>query len=55
MKTLKIIGIILLALIVIIVILGIVAPRNYHLDRSVVIAASKQLVFIRPSVIAPSG
>lgn len=45
MKALKIIGIILLVLIAIIVVLGTFAPKNYQVDRSVVIAAPKQLVF----------
>jgi len=45
MKILKIIGIIILILIAIIVVLGIVAPKNYHVERSIVIEAPKELVF----------
>lgn len=45
MKALKIIGIALLALIALIVILGIIAPKDYHVERSAVINAPGQLVF----------
>jgi effector-binding domain-containing protein len=45
MKALKIIGIVLLALIGVVIILGIVAPKSYHVDRSITIEAPKHLVF----------
>lgn len=45
MKALKIIGIILLMLVAVIVVLGVIAPKDYHVARSVVIDAPAQVVF----------
>lgn len=45
MKPLKIIGIIVLALIVLIAVLSLIAPKTYQVDRSIAIDAPKQLVF----------
>jgi effector-binding domain-containing protein len=45
MKALKIIGLILLGLVVIIAILGLVAPKKYFVERTIVIDAPKQIVF----------
>jgi effector-binding domain-containing protein len=45
MKVLKILGIIILAVILIVVLLGLVAPKDYHVERSINIDASKELVF----------
>ncbi|HEX9972495.1 MAG TPA: SRPBCC family protein [bacterium] len=45
MKVLKIIGIILLVLVALIAILGVIAPKDYSVERSVIINAPAQLVF----------
>jgi len=45
MKVLKIIGIIILALVLIVVVLGLIAPQSYHVERSIVINAPKDVVF----------
>lgn len=45
MKALKIIGIIILTIILVIVLLGLVAPKDYHVERSIIIDASKELTF----------
>lgn len=45
MKVLKVIGIIVLILIAVIIVLGLVAPKKYNVERSVVIDAPKELVF----------
>jgi effector-binding domain-containing protein len=45
MKILKIIGIVLLVLVALIVILGIIAPDEYSVERSAVINSPRQLVF----------
>jgi len=45
MKVLKIIGIIILVLIAIIVILGLIAPKEYSVERTVIVDAPKELVF----------
>lgn len=45
MKILKIIGIIILALVVLILVLGLIAPRKYHVERSTVIQAPRTLIF----------
>ncbi|MBN1541809.1 SRPBCC family protein [candidate division KSB1 bacterium] len=45
MKILKIIGIVLLVLIALFVVLGIVAPKHYSVERDTVIAAPQELVF----------
>ena len=46
MKLLKIVGIIILIIIAIMVILGLVAPKKYHVERTTVINAPKDLVFM---------
>ncbi len=45
MKVLKIIGIVILAIVAIVLILGLIAPRQYHVERSIVIQAPRALVF----------
>ena len=45
MKVLKILGIILLALVAVILILGLIAPKSYKVERTVSIEAPKSLVF----------
>lgn len=45
MKTLKVIGIILVVLIVIFFLLGLIMPRAYHVERSVSINAPGEIVF----------
>lgn len=45
MKALKIIGIIILALIALVIVLGLVAPKKYDVSRKVIIDAPGQLVF----------
>ena len=45
MKALKIIGVVLVSLILLIAILGLVAPKEYHIERSVEIDAPKEVVF----------
>ncbi len=45
MKVLKIIGIILLAAVVLIIVLGLIAPKKYAVERSIVIDAPKVVVF----------
>lgn len=46
MKALKIVGIIVLILIVLIIILGLIAPKRYHVERTTIIKAPKDLVFM---------
>ncbi|MFN7117217.1 MAG: SRPBCC family protein [Saprospiraceae bacterium] len=45
MKALKIIGILLAAVVVIVLLLGLVAPKSYHVERSIVIDAPRETVF----------
>jgi hypothetical protein len=45
MKALKIVGIILVALVVLIILLGIIAPKKYSVERSVIINSPRHLVF----------
>jgi effector-binding domain-containing protein len=45
MKALKVIGIILLILVAAVVVLGLVAPKDYRVERSIQINAPKELVF----------
>ena len=45
MKVLKIAGIVLLGIIAIVVLLGLVAPAEYHAERSILIDAPKELVY----------
>ena len=45
MKVLKIIGIVILILIAIIVVLGLVAPKDYSVERAILIDSPKELVF----------
>ncbi len=46
MKALKIVGIIVLILIVLIIIFGLFAPKSYHVERTTIINAPKDLVFM---------
>ncbi|NOZ45434.1 MAG: hypothetical protein GXO79_01480 [Chlorobi bacterium] len=45
MKTLKIIGIVILVLIVVVLLLGLVMPKKYHIERSETIKAPQELIF----------
>ena len=45
MKVLKVIGIIILVLILIVVVLALIAPKSYHVERTIVINAPQQVVF----------
>ena len=45
MKFLKIFGIVILVIIVLIVILGFIAPKSYHVERTVLINAPQTMVF----------
>ncbi len=45
MKLLKISGTVLLVLVVLVVVLGLVSPRSYEVERSVIINAPKHVVF----------
>jgi effector-binding domain-containing protein len=46
MKALKIVGIVLVVLVVLIVVLGVFVPKEYFVERSVIIQAPKELVFM---------
>jgi len=45
MKFLKILGIGILVLIALLVVVGLIAPKDYHVERTINISASKELVF----------
>jgi effector-binding domain-containing protein len=49
MKALKIIGIVLVAIIALVLVLGIVAPKDFNVERSVVIDAPKEVVYAHVS------
>lgn len=45
MKVLKILGIAILTLVALIIVVGLVAPKDYHVERTINISASKEQVF----------
>ncbi len=45
MKALKIIGIILALIVVIVLVVGLIAPKNFEVSRSIEVKASPEVVF----------